>query len=249
MSNASDPYLYPGTNVLRNIPDLRDAGQLATFESNKTSARIYKHLRSPIKGEFDASHLKAIHKHVFQDVFAWAGRFRTTVLGKPEFVGQPARWFTPPHAIEYEADQIFATLHQANLLRGLSRVGFVGGAVQLFANINKLHPFREGNGRTQRIFIDALARHAGHEISFDVVSMERMVSASIEALDGDLGILTRIFEEITDERRIQPLRRAIAFLSANQFEFSSSGTRRTSQRQAGGSGTAADLSVAMATHS
>jgi cell filamentation protein len=141
------------------------------------------------------------------------------VLGKAEFVGQPARWFTPPHAIEYEADRIFARLHQANLLQGLSRVGFVSGAVQLFADINKLHPFREGNGRTQRIFIDALARHAGHEVSFDVVSRERMVSASIEALDGNLGMLTRIFEEITDETRIQPLRRAIAFLSAHQFKW------------------------------
>jgi cell filamentation protein len=219
MSNASDPYLYPGTNVLRNIPDLRDGSQLATFESHKTAARIYKHLRSPIKGEFDTAHLKAIHRHVFQDVFAWAGQFRTTVLGKAEFVGHSTRWFTPPHLLGYEADRIFARLHQANLLRSLSRPEFVSGAVQLFAEINKLHPFREGNGRTQRLFIDAVARQAGHEVTFDVVSRERMVSASIEAIDGNLGTLTRIFEEITDETRIQPLRRAIAFLSAHQFKW------------------------------
>ena len=95
----------------------------------------------------------------------------------------------------------------------------MSGAVQLFAEINKLHPFCEGNGRTQRLFIGEIARHAGHELSFDVVSRERMVSASIEAIDGNLAMLKRIFEEITDETRIQPLRRAIAFLSAHQFKW------------------------------
>src|SRR5260370_4149014 len=121
MSNASDPYLYPGTNVLRNIPGLRDSDQLATFEITSTAARIYEQLQHPIAGEFDTAHLKAIHQHLFQDVFTWAGQFRSTLLGKAESVGHSTRWFTPPHLLEREAERIFAALHPANLLRGLPR--------------------------------------------------------------------------------------------------------------------------------
>src|ERR1022692_330514 len=70
MSDGSDPYLYPGTDVLKNVPGLREAGQLAAFER-------YEILQNPIQGAFDAAHLKALHKRVFQDVFTWAGQFRT----------------------------------------------------------------------------------------------------------------------------------------------------------------------------
>src|ERR1035437_7725276 len=219
MSDDSDPYLYPGTDVLKNVPDLRDAEQLAAFEALNTAARGYELLQNPIDGGFDLAHLKAIHKHIFQDVFAWAGELRTTMLGKAEYLGQPPTWFTPPHLLEHEAEPIFMLLHRADLLRGLGRVEFARQSAQLLAEINNLHPFREGNGRAQRLFVDALARQAGRELYFDVVSRERMVQASIEAKGGKLGMMTRMFEEITDAERIQPLRRAIAFLSRETFNW------------------------------
>ncbi|SPE35320.1 hypothetical protein SBA6_440012 [Candidatus Sulfopaludibacter sp. SbA6] len=96
MSDDSDPYLYPGTDVLKNVPGLRDSEQLAAFEALNTGARSYELLQSPIAGGFDIAHLKAIHKHIFQDVFTWAGEFRTTVLGKAEYLGQHPAWFTAP---------------------------------------------------------------------------------------------------------------------------------------------------------
>ncbi|SPF38694.1 hypothetical protein SBA4_220042 [Candidatus Sulfopaludibacter sp. SbA4] len=176
-------------------------------------------MQNPIAGGYDATHLKAIHKHVFQNVFTWAGEFRTTALGKAEYFGQPPSWFTPPGLLEREADRIFEWLHRADLLRGLPRVEFARQAAQLLAAVNKLHPFREGNGRTQRLFVDAVAGQAGHELWFDVVSQERMVRASIEANNGHLGMMTRMFEEIIEADRIQPLRRAIAFLSRERFNW------------------------------
>ena len=219
MSDDSDPYLYPGTDVLRNVPGLRDAEQLAAFEALNTAARVYELVQNPIAGGFDLKHLKAIHKHVFQDVFRWAGELRTTMLGKAEYFGRLPVWFTPPHLLEHEAERIFGWLYRADLLLGLSRVEFARQSAQLFAEVNALHPFREGNGRTQRLFVDALALQAGYELHFDVVSWERMVQASIEAHRGDLGMMTRMFEEITDIDRIQPLRRAIAFLSRESFSW------------------------------
>ena len=219
MNTGSDPYLYPGTAVLRNVAGLRSAEQLAAFETSKTAQRIYELQKNPVVGSFDTIHLKAIHNRVFQDVFTWAGQFRTTMLGKAERVGQPPTWFTPPHLLEHEAERIFDSLHRSNLLRRLSRIEFARKAARLLAEINKLHPFREGNGRTQRLFIDALADQAGHKIYFDVVSRERMIQASIEANNGSPGMMTRLFEEATDADRVQPSRRAITFLSREGFNW------------------------------
>ena len=219
MSDGSDPYLYPGTDVLRNLPGLRNADQLAAFDTINTAARTYELLQNPVAGGFDTAHLKAIHKRVFQDVFSWAGEFRTTMLGKAEHPGKPPTWFTPQHLLEHEAGRIFEWLNRANLLRGLHRVEFAHQIGRLLAEVNKLHPFREGNGRAQRLFVDAVARQAGHNMHFDVVSRERMIRASIEAIHGNLATMTRMFEEITDSGSIEPLRRAIAFLSRENFDW------------------------------
>jgi len=219
MNAASDPYLYPGTDILRNVPGLRNAEQLAAFETAKTAQRVYQLERKPVVGSFDTTHLKAIHQWVFQDVFPWAGQFRTTMLGKAERVGEPPTWFTPPHLLEHEAQRIFDSLGRSNLLRRIRPIEFARKAARLLAEINTLHPFREGNGRTQRLFVDAVAKQAGHHLHFDVVSRERMIQASIEANRGSFGVMTRLFEEIIDTARAQPLRRAIMFLSRENFNW------------------------------
>jgi cell filamentation protein len=219
MSDDSDPNLYPGTGVLKNVPGFRNAEQLAAFETAKTAQRCYELLKDPVGGKFDTARLKAIHKHVFQDVFTWAGKFRTTMLGKAEHIGLPATWFTPPHLLEHEAERIFGFLQAKDLMRGLGRVEFAHQAACLLADINKLHPFREGNGRTQRLFLDLLARQAGHALYFDVVSRELMIQASIHSNNGNVSMMMRLFEEITNADRIQPLRRAVAFLSREKFNW------------------------------
>jgi cell filamentation protein len=219
MNAASDPYLYPGTDVLRNVPGLRNAEQLTAFETAKTAQRIYELQKTPVVGRFDTTHLKTIHQRVFRDVFPWAGQFRTTMLGKAELAGQPPTWFTPPHLLEQEAQRVFDSLHRSDLFRRIQPIEFARKAARLLSEINALHPFREGNGRTQRLFVEALANHAGHQLHFDVVSRERMVRASIEANRGNFGMMTRLFEEIVDAERIQPLRRAIMFLSREGFNW------------------------------
>lgn len=94
-----------------------------------------------VVGRFDATHLKSIHKRMFQDVFPWAGEFRTTMLGKAERVGQPPTWFTPPHLLEHEAQRIFDSLHRSNLLLQLQPVEFARKAACLLAEINGVRLF------------------------------------------------------------------------------------------------------------
>lgn len=180
---------------------------------------MYQLRLRPLAGDFGASHLKAIHRYIFQDVYSWAGQFRTTTLGKPQFSGGPITCFTPPHLLEREAQRIFEGLHRANLFVGSSRSGFAPKAAALLADLNNLHPYREGNGRTQRFFLEALARHAGHVLHFNVVSQERMYRASVLSAAGDNTMMVRLFREITDGHRTAPLSRAIDFLEANRFPW------------------------------
>lgn len=72
-----DPYVYPGTNVLRNLRGIRDPEELSKLEGIATARRLAELARNPVHGKFDARHLQAIHKYIFQDICAWAGEFRT----------------------------------------------------------------------------------------------------------------------------------------------------------------------------
>ncbi len=179
-------------------------------------------------GQFDAAHLKALHRHLFQDVYEWAGHTRDekvtlsdgSVATEPlmrKMGGQP---FMAGPQIAKALDQVSAKLRKARYLRGLSRKDFAHRAADIMAQINGTHPFREGNGRTQRVFIGELARQAGHDLDFTVVSRERMIQASIAANDhGDPAMMRRLFDEISTASRVAALTPAIAFLQRQGFPW------------------------------
>src|SRR5260370_8693781 len=150
MSESSDLYLYPGTDVLKNIPGIRNAEDLITFETLNSGARMYELRLQPPAGNFDAGHLKAIHKYIFQDVYLWAGRFRTTLLGKGQFAGGPITYFTPPHLLEHEAQRILHGPRRSNLLRGLSRPEFARQPADLLDKHNNPHRHRNANRLPRR---------------------------------------------------------------------------------------------------
>ncbi len=89
----------------------------------------------------------------------------------------------------------------------------------IFNEINKLHPFREGNGRAQRAFTESLAEQAGYELEFKVITKERMIRASIQGIEGNLAMMERIFSEIIDPERVKPLEEAINFLESQGFDW------------------------------
>jgi cell filamentation protein len=90
----------------------------------------------------------------------------------------------------------------------------------VLAEANGIHAFREGNGRTQRIFLQELAESAGHKLEFRVVSRERMVQASIAAHeDRDIGPMRRMFDEISNAHRVAALTPAIAFLNSAKYPW------------------------------
>lgn len=170
-----DPYVYPGTTVLRNLWDIRDAAQLNRSEAIETTRRSIELEARPTSGKFDANHLKAIHRYIFQDVFDWAGNFRTVNIYKSD-----------PFAFhQFIASCLETTLGELKTERFLSGAGldlFASRAAHYLGEINAIHPFREGNGRTQREFIRQLAVRNGFAIDWKQVSRQEMIDASRRSL-------------------------------------------------------------------
>lgn len=222
-------YTYPGTQTVKNKFGITDERVLTRLEGAFVEARQTEiALRYGPKGRFDAAHLKSLHQHLFQDVYEWAGRTRDervnlsdgTVATQPVLRKPDGKNFLIAGFIPDALDFITKSIRDAGYLRGLSRQEFAERAASIMAELNSIHPFREGNGRTQRTFVMELAREAGHKLDFSVVSKERMIQASIEAHErNDPEMMRRLFNEISDSSRVEALRNAIDFFERHQFSW------------------------------
>ncbi|WP_366509292.1 Fic family protein [Mesorhizobium sp.] len=166
-----DPLCYPGTTVLRNILDIHDQAKLDEFELALFLTRADEAFPS---GDLDYSHYRALHRHLFQDVYAWAGEPRTIRIGKD------GNWFCYPEYIETEMRRVFAELSAASHYVGAKPEIFAAGVAHVLAEINAIHPFREGNGRTQLAFLAILTDNAGYEFDDDKLERDRVMKAMID---------------------------------------------------------------------
>lgn len=186
---ASTNSCYEGTTCLINKMDIRDEAELAETESALTLANISLLEQEPIQGNFDFAHYKAIHKFLFEDLYDWAGEIRTANLSKK------GTQFVPADEIERVGNAIFAHLAEENYFRQDDFDTFVEHITEFYCDTNLLHPFREGNGRTQRVFLTQLIRHAGYNIDFGGVDMDELMIATIHAANGVADFLKQIFRE------------------------------------------------------
>jgi cell filamentation protein len=181
---ADDPfeiYFYPGTEVLRNIPGIKRASPLERFERNESRAR----LDDLPNLEISATGFNAIHKHLFGNIYDWAGQNRTVNMGK----GSSS--FLPPRYIEGAMYKQFDELKKDNNLKGLSIPDFADRASHYIAEINYIHPFREGNGRTMRAFLTNLSHQAGLRFENQLMHKDDWIGGSIRAHQDpkDIGLL------------------------------------------------------------
>lgn len=170
-----DPYLLPGSTCLDNLLGISDTGALNKAEAEIVEIAISELILAPVNPTFDLDHLCGIHRHLFSDVYAWAGEIRTTEIGKGGLL------FLPYQRINQMAEEIFTALHQEQLLAGLDKLAFADRAAVYLGRINTLHAFREGNGRIQRIFLDQLADRYGYLFEWAAISGEQMANACREA--------------------------------------------------------------------
>jgi cell filamentation protein len=189
---ADDPYVYPGTNTLRNRWGVRDAAELTRREAAITAARLAELAERPTPGNFDLAHLQAFHRRIFGDVYEWAGQIRTVSIAKDDL-------FALPQHIEPYLGGVLRQLRAEDYLHGIGRERLIDLLTHYFAEINSAHPFREGNGRTQRAFLSQLAAAAGYQIEWARLEAQRNIDASRAAHRGDNRRLRAIFDELTSE--------------------------------------------------
>jgi cell filamentation protein len=187
---VADEYCYTGTAVLKNKLELRDPDELAAFEAEVSDARADEELPA---GALDFEHFSAIHHHLFQDVYDWAGLVLKVRISKD------GSMFCYPENIESQAKKLFTRLHQDKLLKGLSSNEFAKKSAHFLAELNAIHAFREGNGRTQLSFFLLLADQAGYPLDFDRFDPDLFLSAMIASFNADEGPLCALIAELIAE--------------------------------------------------
>lgn len=186
-----DPGYYPGTSVLINLLDIRDQAELTAFESEIVSARGEELLPY---GKFDVAHYLTVHRHLFGDVYPWAGTLRSIRTGKG------GNWFCYPENIDSQLQDLFRGLERDGYLRGRGTRAFAEGAAAFLAYLNAIHPFREGNGRAQLAFMALLSEQAGFYLAYDAMDPAAMLEAMIQSFTGDEDTLATILEGIVQAK-------------------------------------------------
>src|SRR5438477_6385273 len=172
---SSDPYVYPGTTILKNIPGIRNQKTLDGFEADRVGQRSLELIEHPLSGVFDVGRLQRIHRHLFQDVYEWAGHFRTVDIAKGN------SYFAHVPYIRSTLDGLFGELSEERHLRGLNQERFASRLAQILGTLNAVHAFREGNGRAQREFVRELAYKNSYWIDWNKDSREELYQASNRA--------------------------------------------------------------------
>ena len=188
----TDPYVDPATGVLRNSLGISDTDELAEAEADLTTVAIATLTEKPVRGNFDLAHLQAIHKRLFGAIYLWAGELRRTEMSKD------STRFASVDSLNRAANQLFDSLHKEKLLNGLTDEDYVRRLAHYYSEVNILHPFREGNGRTQRAFFSLLAAKSGRRIAWDLMDASKNLAASIKAYNGDESDLVKLLTTLIE---------------------------------------------------
>lgn len=180
-----DPYLDPRTGLLRNKLGIRDAEELRRAERRLTTARAEQGIP---RGDFDLKHLQAIHRHLFQDVYDWAGKVRQIEISKGGHQFQFSKY------IETGMADVHRRVRKADYFRGAAPDAFARGAAEIIGDVNYVHPFREGNGRTQREYLKQLAERAGYRLDLRRIDADQWMEASKGAHLGHYDTMARVIE-------------------------------------------------------
>ncbi len=180
-------YCYKDTDVLINKLNITNDEDLFNAERELVSLRTYELNENPLKGNFDFKYLKVIHKYLFQDVYRWAGDIRNCNIAKQDL-------FCLSEHIESFGTDVFNKVKKEKYFVDYDNETTLDKLVELFADINALHPFREGNGRSQRVFIESLAKINGINLDLTNVSKMDMIVASHESINGDYKKLKDMFK-------------------------------------------------------
>ena len=200
---------YENSTILKNNFNIHDAEKLDIMERSITSMLIAKAMiEIPFKN-VDFEFYKNLHKYVFGDIYEWAGTIRTVDMSKK------GTRFCPADKIEERGQRIFQKIINLNFLGNIKEDEFIvednnivknetgnekadfssGDSTDLYCDLNYLHPFREGNGRIQRLFLSMLVNSLGKSLNFSQIDADYLMIATIKSVSGDIFMLRDIFRE------------------------------------------------------
>lgn len=188
---AITPNTYPGSIVFINKLGLESSKELAAAETEFSLFQYGLYRSNPLPPVFDLTHLQAIHRQLFGDVYEWAGELRGYDIRKGICE------FTPHQLIEWYAGQVYGELCQEGFLQGCSLREIIPRLAYYYDMTNRLHPFPEGNGRTQRLFIEHLAQTAGYLTDWGSVRSWQIVEVAEQSFKGNFDPTIAMFEDIT----------------------------------------------------
>lgn len=188
-----DPYTDPVTGVLRDKLGLSTAAELEAAEREITHAALILLRETPVRATYDLPHLCAVHRRIFGDIYDWAGQVRSVAIAKGSL-------FCLPQYIEPSAVEIFRQLRDENFLQSLEGDAFIDRLTYYLGEVNAIHPFREGNGRTQRAFFEQLAYDAGFTLAWQHLDAARNIATSAAIMRGDAAPMRKMLDELVQER-------------------------------------------------
>ena len=180
---------YEGTTCLINKFNIQDEVKLAELEAMITLAKTSELEQATLSDGFNEDDYRAIHKQLFDTLYDWAGEYRIIDISKKGTA------FAGKDDVPVLLTNCFKRLKSLDYFRGLSFDDFVEEVVDIYCTTNYIHPFREGNGRTQRIFLSQLIRYNGYEIHFSKIDTDYLMVATIHAAHGVVDFLREIFKE------------------------------------------------------
>lgn len=190
-------YCYSGSNVLKNKLNIRDKEELKQAEEEFTAVKQLLLLQAPLNGYFTKTHLMRIHKFLFEDVYPFAGHIRREQIKKGDTS------FYPPNLIERELNRLFREIHSSGMLTEREVSKQIQNLSYIMSELNIIHPFREGNGRSIREFIRCMALKYGLHLNWGNSDRETLINAAILSVDDSQAfcdVLWQCLEEAEDYR-------------------------------------------------
>jgi cell filamentation protein len=192
-----DPYVDSETGLLKNLLNAKTAEELQEVEAQIVFANELELESMAIPRTNDLEELLLIHKGLFKGVYEWAGQIRTVDIKKNN---EGAEYFLLVGKIVGATSYVFTELAKENHLKSFEQDEFLGRLAHHYDQLNYIHPFREGNGRAQRIFWSRVAFDAGYEIDWSaIVGNENDEASRLAAESMDLSTLERMFSRIVSK--------------------------------------------------
>ncbi|MBV6483559.1 MAG: Adenosine monophosphate-protein transferase VbhT [Flavobacteriales bacterium] len=188
-------YTDPKTGVLRNLADITDEDILRFAESGAVTKRVQELYDNPIKIK-DTTSLFAVHQHLFQDIYVWAGKKRIVEISKN------GKQFFPTSHFDNAFRYVDTLISEYKKVRKTDKQALARKLAEILDNVNYLHPFREGNGRTQREFLRLLALEKGLSLNLNPPDNTEVYERYMQGtIDSDVPKLTDLIFELISKQK------------------------------------------------